>query len=253
MTSQFVRRAADVPAYSPANHTGTANQRVIGRETVGARRIEVLLGTISRGHGALPHAHPNLEQASYLLTGEGIGEVAGRARTLRAGDWGFNPMGVFHRFEVVSDEPVQVMVVYAPPYSENPNAAVVASAADDPRSSAQADSLREVPMHEAAQSLPHYHRVRARPVITRDTVGARHLDIRALELEATGGAEAHSVAATEQVLFLQSGSVSGEINDQQFTATSGDWVFVPEGGTFSFAAQGGPCEAILVRAHDAVP
>ena len=62
--SPFVRRVADVPGYSPANHTGTVNRRVIGKETVGARRLEVLLGTISRGHGALPHAHPNLEQAS---------------------------------------------------------------------------------------------------------------------------------------------------------------------------------------------
>jgi mannose-6-phosphate isomerase-like protein (cupin superfamily) len=252
MTSQFVRRAADVPAYSPANHTGTANQRVIGKETVGARRIEVLLGTISRGHGALPHAHPNLEQASWLLAGEGIGEVAGKPRMLRAGDWGFNPMGVFHRFEVVSEEPVQVMVVYAPPYSEDPNAAVVASGADDPRCRAHADSLREVPTQAVARSLPHYYRALARPVITHDTVGARHLDICTLALEATGGAEAHAVPATEQVLFLQSGLVSGEINGQKFSARSGDWVFVPEGGSFSFEAQDGPCEAILVRAHDAV-
>ncbi|SPC16614.1 cupin domain-containing protein [Cupriavidus taiwanensis] len=251
MTSQFVRRAADVPVYSPANHTGTANQRVIGKETVGARRVEVLLGTISRGHGALPHAHPNLEQASYLLSGEGIGEVAGRSRILRAGDWSFNPMGVFHRFEVVSAAPVQVMVVYAPPYSENPEAAWVADGADDPRCHAHADTEIEVPMHAGARGLPHYHGAAARPVITRETVNARHLDICMMAVQASGGAEAHTVPRTEQVLYLQSGSVSGEINGQRFSAESGDWVFVPEGGHFSFAALAGGCEAILVRAHDA--
>ncbi|SPA31415.1 conserved hypothetical protein [Cupriavidus taiwanensis] len=251
MTSPFVGRAADVPAYSPANHTGTANQRVIGRETVGARRVEVLLGTISRGHGALPHAHPNLEQASYLLQGEGIGESAGRSHMLRAGDWSFNPMGVFHRFEVVSEAPVQVMVVYAPPYSENPGAATVADGANDPRCRVHADTVREVPMHAAARSLPHYHGALTRPVITRETVNARHLDICQLAVQASGGAEAHTVPGTEQVLFLQSGSISGEINGQGFTADSGDWVFVPEDGRFSFAALAGGCEAILVRAHDA--
>lgn len=250
MSCPYVRRAADVPAYSPANHTGTSNQRVIGRETVGAQRVEVLLGTITRGHGALPHAHLGLEQASCLLAGAGIGEVAGRQRRLVAGDWSFNPMGVFHRFEVVSDEPVQVMVVYAPPYSENPNAAVTANGADDPRCQAQADSARDVPQHEAPASLPHYFGARARPVITRDTVGARHLDIRALSLDANGGAQAHRVAGTEQVLFLQLGSIHGEINGQPFRAGTRDWVFVPEGGTLRFQADGGPCQAILVRAHD---
>ena len=38
---------------------------------------------------------------------------------------------------------------------------------------------------------------------------------------------------------------------ERLSAESGDWVFVPEGGRFSFAALAGGCEAILVRAHDA--
>ena len=126
----------------------------------------------------------------------------------------------------------------------------MASDPDDPRCHAQADSVREVPLRTEAQALPHYHGARARPVITRDTVGARHLDIRALELDPEGGAGPHAIPLTEQVLFLQSGSVSGEINGQAFSAEPGDWIFVPEGGTLSFAVQGGPCEAILIRAHD---
>ena len=59
--SPFVRRVADVPGYSPANHTGTVNRRVIGKETVGARRLEVLLGDVAsaaRAHPAAPGAGP---------------------------------------------------------------------------------------------------------------------------------------------------------------------------------------------------
>ena len=91
-----------VAPYQPANHTGTSNRRIIGRDTVGARRLEVLIGTISKGHGAQRHAHPSLEQASYLLRGAGVSEVHGQERHLSAGDWGFSPKGVFHSFTVTS-------------------------------------------------------------------------------------------------------------------------------------------------------
>ena len=55
-----VVRSADLAAYSPANHTGTSNVRVICPETVGATALEVLIGTIVKSHGAKPHAHPHL-------------------------------------------------------------------------------------------------------------------------------------------------------------------------------------------------
>ncbi|ODV43639.1 mannose-6-phosphate isomerase [Cupriavidus sp. UYMMa02A] len=250
MTSPFVRRATDVAAYAPANHTGTANQRIIGKETVGARRLEVLLGTISRGHGALPHAHPGLEQASLLLAGEGLGELPGKQRILRAGDWSFNAAGVFHRFEVISDEPVQVMVVYAPPYSENPNAAVLASGPDDPRLQAGAAEVRDVPLCTEGIELPHYRGALVRPVITRQTVGSQFLDIYTADLDPDGSAEPHRLGETEQVLFVRSGTIHGRINGEGFAAGTGEWVYVPDGAELSLDSAGGTRELIVIRAHD---
>ncbi|WP_434034922.1 cupin domain-containing protein [Cupriavidus sp. a3] len=251
MTSPFVLRAADVAAYSPANHTGTANQRIIGKETVGARRVEVLLGTISRGHGALPHAHPNLEQAGYLLAGEGVSELPGKRRSLRAGDWSFNAAGVFHRFEVVSDEPVQVMVVYAPPYSENPNAAVVADGMDDPRFRAGAIEARDVPVDASPIDLPHYQRAQVRPVISRQTVDSRFLDIYMVELAADGCVAPHALPDVEQVLFVRCGAIDGQIDGQPFQAIAGEWIFVPENKELSLEAVRTPCALVVIRAHDA--
>jgi hypothetical protein len=66
MPSRFFVRGAEVPGYHPANHTGTRNHRLIGEENVGARGVEVVLGVIERGKGALPHAHPGIEQVRML-------------------------------------------------------------------------------------------------------------------------------------------------------------------------------------------
>jgi mannose-6-phosphate isomerase-like protein (cupin superfamily) len=123
MTRYFVRQQ-DVPAYHPANHTGTVNRRLIGAENVGARQLEVVLGVVEKGKGALPHAHPGIEQVCYLLEGRARAEVGGEACDLGPGDCCFFPAGVAHVFTVVSDEPVKVLVIYSPPYEENPARAV---------------------------------------------------------------------------------------------------------------------------------
>jgi len=117
--SYFVR-PEDVPVYGPANHTGTANRRLIGPETVGARQLEVVLGTLQKGGAALPHAHPSIEQVCYMLEGRARATVGGESREIGPGECCFFPADAPHSFEVVSDEPVKVLVIYAPPYGEDP-------------------------------------------------------------------------------------------------------------------------------------
>jgi quercetin dioxygenase-like cupin family protein len=121
--SRYFVRARDVPAYHPANHTGTVNRRLIGKDNVGARQVEVVLGTIEKGRGALPHSHPGIEQVCYLLEGRARAEVNGEACELGPGDCCFFPPDAPHVFTVTSDEPAKVLVIYAPPYEENPDRA----------------------------------------------------------------------------------------------------------------------------------
>ncbi|MFM0285164.1 cupin domain-containing protein [Paraburkholderia megapolitana] len=118
---RYFVRLDDVPGYYPANHHGTLNRRLIGRETVGAERLEVLHGTIEKGKGALPHAHPDIEQVCYLLDGVALAEVDGQRCELRPGDCCYFPAGMMHTFTVVSEEPVRVLVIYSPPYEESPD------------------------------------------------------------------------------------------------------------------------------------
>ena len=118
---RYFVRADDVQGYHPANHTGTLNKRLIGRETVGAEKVEVLLGTIEKGKGALPHAHPGIEQVCYMVQGRAQAEVGGETCELGPGDCCFFPPDMPHTFTVVSDEPVKVLVIYSPPYEEHPD------------------------------------------------------------------------------------------------------------------------------------
>jgi mannose-6-phosphate isomerase-like protein (cupin superfamily) len=116
----YLVKADSVQPYSPANHTGTVNRRLIGPETVGAKQVEVVLGIVENGKGALPHSHPGIEQVCYLLEGCARAEVAGETMDLGPGDCCFFPADVPHVFTVTSDKPARVLVIYAPPYGESP-------------------------------------------------------------------------------------------------------------------------------------
>jgi quercetin dioxygenase-like cupin family protein len=121
--SYFVNQQSVAP-YHPANHTGTTNYRLIGPETVGAKRVELVLGIIEKGKGALPHSHPGIEQVCYMLEGRARAEVGGQARDLGPGDCCFFPADMRHTFIVTSDTPVRVLVIYSPPYGESPEKAI---------------------------------------------------------------------------------------------------------------------------------
>lgn len=120
MQSRYFIRGSDVQGYHPANHTGTLNRRLIGADNVGARALEVVHGTIEPGKGALPHAHPGIEQVCYMLEGRAVAEVGGERCELGPGDCCFFPPDLPHTFTVTGDTPVKLLVIYSPPYEENP-------------------------------------------------------------------------------------------------------------------------------------
>lgn len=121
---RYLIREQDVPGYSPANHHGTVNRRLVSAANVGARHMELVLGTLEQGGGALPHAHPGMEQACYLLAGTAEVEIDtpdGKERfAMQPGDTCFFPEDWMHIFRVTSAEPVRLLVFYSPPYGENP-------------------------------------------------------------------------------------------------------------------------------------
>jgi len=121
--SRFHIRPNDVPGFSPANHVGTVNRRLIG-PNVGAEKMEVLLGTLEADGKALPHAHPGMEQACFLLSGTASVEVGEDRFDMQTGEACFFPADVPHVFTVTSAEPASLLVIYSPPYGEDPSKVV---------------------------------------------------------------------------------------------------------------------------------
>lgn len=115
----FVIRPEDVVPYSPANHTGTRNYRLVGPSVNGAKSMEIVLGDIERNEGAAAHAHEGMEQAAYILEGEALTEIDGVQYHVRPGDLCFFPAHVFHSIKVLTER-LKVLVVYSPPYGESP-------------------------------------------------------------------------------------------------------------------------------------
>jgi quercetin dioxygenase-like cupin family protein len=116
---KYLVRQSEVKPYSPANHGGTQNFRLIGPETVGSRNLEVIVGEIEAGQGAHPHLHTGIEQVCYLLEGSAHVKVGAEKFEMHAGEACFFPAGVTHAFTVTSER-VKVLVIYSPAYLERP-------------------------------------------------------------------------------------------------------------------------------------
>ena len=116
---KYVLRPEDVPSYSPANHSGTKNYRLVAPGVNGAQFMEIVYGDIARHSGAVAHAHPDMEQATYVIDGEAIVEIDGIKHHVSSGDLLFFPAKVFHDIQVISER-IKLLVIYAPPYGEAP-------------------------------------------------------------------------------------------------------------------------------------
>lgn len=117
--SKYVIHPDEMVSYSPANHTGTRNIRLVSAEINGAQHMEIIIGEVEKGANISTHAHPGMEQAQFFIEGEAEVVIDGVAHQASAGDLCFFPADVFHSIRVISER-MKVLIIYSPPYSENP-------------------------------------------------------------------------------------------------------------------------------------
>ena len=247
--SRYVRSVQGIAGYSPANHTGTSNQRLVSRDSVGAKYVEVLIGTLEKGHGASRHFHPNLEQAGFMFQGAGISEINGVEKEAGPGGWRFYPRGTPHTITVTSDEPVKTIVVYSPPYAENRASVVVCEDATSPAyAEASAPGVREAIAKRPHFDPPTYAGARFEPIIDAEKSRAENMEVFDVQLSPGGGASKQTLNGLEQVLFVRNGKLSGTIDGGAFKAVKGDFVFIPDGVQHAYASDEGGAEAFLIRA-----
>ncbi len=110
---KYVIRPEERPTYIPEGHTGTVNRPLVGRDNVGARFMEVVLGIVEPGGSAEAHKHDKEEQAIYVIEGQATIDTEGVIEEARAGDVVFFPVGKMHKI-TPHDGVYKALVIYAP-------------------------------------------------------------------------------------------------------------------------------------------
>jgi uncharacterized RmlC-like cupin family protein len=138
---------------------------------------------------------------------------------------------VFHSFTVTSEEPAQVLVVYAPPYQENPRAVVVHNPAHpqaEPRPPATT-AVAPVPV-----SWEGTEGARVETIVDTATAGAQHLAIHRVLAVAGAKGPASQLEKRERVLYVLDGAIEGQVDQRGFEAGAGSLVFIPEGAVWQW-------------------
>src|SRR3990172_2948145 len=97
---------------------GTISKMLVRPETVGSRLVDFRISTYQPMSFVEPHTHRIQEQIYHVVDGEGLMELDGERRVMRAGDYAFVPPGVEHAIYNTGRTDLTFFVVTAPPDDE---------------------------------------------------------------------------------------------------------------------------------------
>jgi len=117
MMKKYVIHLNNLATYTPPGHSKTTNWRLLGPGSLTSERIEVVLGQIEFGGQADRHAHPNLEQAFFVLEGRAVVEIEGESQVVGPNDFIYLPQGTPHQVTPLKGKPLKLLIIYAPPLS----------------------------------------------------------------------------------------------------------------------------------------
>lgn len=106
---------SEIEIYSPPDHTGTLNRRLVGGDAIPSKKLEVILGELSPGGEAEWHSHPDSEQVFYILEGRCNVQALEEECILETGMAIRFPEGLAHRIVVLGEKKLRCIVIYSPP------------------------------------------------------------------------------------------------------------------------------------------
>jgi mannose-6-phosphate isomerase-like protein (cupin superfamily) len=110
-----IRHIAETPWQELPGHFGGAlSKLLVHPETTGARHIDHRISSYAPKGYVARHRHKVQEQVYHVLAGEGLMEIDGENRVVRAHDVIFIPPGVEHALYNTGLEPLTFIVVTSP-------------------------------------------------------------------------------------------------------------------------------------------
>jgi len=109
-----IRYLQDIKKYTPPDHTGTTNARLI--EKTFCENFEMIHGTIEPGCGAHRHSHDAHSQVCYVLEGEMDVSFDDKS-PIRCGPGAVVeiPPKIEHLIINSGEKPLKILVIYSPP------------------------------------------------------------------------------------------------------------------------------------------
>lgn len=104
----------DQPTYTTLD--GSLIRELVRPERQGSRHLSLAAATIAPGQSTIRHRHRLSEEIYFVLSGEGVVEVAARLHQVRTGDAVLIPPGTEHRATCMGDMPLHLLCACSPPY-----------------------------------------------------------------------------------------------------------------------------------------
>ena len=254
---------AEAPTAAGPTSSGLARAVLVG-PTQGAVHTELAIGLLQPGGWLGRHAH-SFEEALYVLSGELLLEIDGRAHRLVEGDYGHMPVGAWHALGNAANGPVRWLSVNTPqrlgPEAGRRDTFFEPGPLDLARLAGQATrppfgdpTLRRVghyagtpPQAEALAvedpargrapagmdiAILAYSGISVKMLVDR-TFGADLLTMFTVDYEPGGAAQAHDHPFEETYFFL-AGEIEAELDGEHHVFRPGDVVFAGVGSLHGF-------------------
>jgi quercetin dioxygenase-like cupin family protein len=253
---------ADHPAPTSDTSSGLARVRIVGPDQ-GAVHTDLAVVALDTGGWLAPHVH-SFEEALYVLSGELLIDLGGRAHRLATGDYALIPTGLRHALGNTAAEPVRLLSLNSPQRLD-PTGPRRDTFFDPPQDLARMDAdavlppfgdptLRLVghydgtpPQIDALRvddpargrkpagmdtAILAYSGISVKMLVDR-TFGADQVTMFTVDYELGGAAQAHDHPFEEAYYFL-AGVVEGEIDGRRYTFRAGDIAFAGVGSVHGF-------------------